>query len=200
MTFCPLSPVLVTVALSADENKIKQLFVLLGNDCFHHNYFCLIRIARRVPLARRIPTVPFVFERHAAATNHRSLATLAVQSTAARPQSTSIYGPAGTSSLRWRLQNVSLRCEAPGVKAQDTEDVTHLGLRKAFGTGLARGIMGVRIVKRFIFFQLIPVSMSSHDSLYWVMGWRWLRRTITWLASSCDWLCVCPLINVIGTS
>lgn len=36
---CPLFPVFVIVVLSADENKIKQLFILLGSDCFCYNYF-----------------------------------------------------------------------------------------------------------------------------------------------------------------
>ncbi|TMS22808.1 Lysine-specific demethylase 2A [Larimichthys crocea] len=55
---------------------------------------------------------------------------------------TSIYGPASASSLRRRQQNVSVRCEPPGVKAPDTEDVTQLGSPEALVSGRAWLNMG----------------------------------------------------------
>lgn len=45
---CVLSP--CVVVFSADKNKLKQLFILLGNYYFHHNYCHSICIARRVSL------------------------------------------------------------------------------------------------------------------------------------------------------
>lgn len=52
---------------------------------------------------------------------------------------------------------MSLRCEPLGVKTQDTEDVTRLRLLKAFVSGLACVIMGVRIVQRFIFKLILVI-------------------------------------------
>lgn len=70
---------------------------------YYYYYYYFVSFVVRVadwPLARRFLTVPFVFDRQVAATNHESFATLAVQSTIVVLQHTSIYGPASTSSLR----------------------------------------------------------------------------------------------------